>query len=356
MKFRHLLTLLISIIVCLCSQENLKAQDIHFSQYYASPVTLNPALTGLMDGCYRGSINYRNQYPQLYKTYSTVAASFDAALLKGGRMPGFIGVGMWFYNDRQGDGPLNDLSIHGLAAYHLDVTGDGRYLVSLGTSFGWNQKSLDFASLLFSEQQVGQVLDPNASNGEPIQVQRFNNFNASAGGSFSVNVNDNVGVLFGMGIFNLLTPKETYLNDNSNDLGMRYLAHFSVRYFVNDKIILTPRGIYMTQTGASTYVLGSTVGYIFNDARGGYGRSSRSSAIYGGLSYRWADALILTIGFQVNELKAGLSYDINVSSLNQASNGIGGLEFSLVYERKCYKGTGFRNNQRGVPPVNCPRF
>ncbi len=354
MRLRHLpvYSLLILIVLSAFNQKA-EAQDIHFSQYYASPVTLNPALTGLMDGCYRGALNYRNQYPQLYNTYSTVAASFDAALLKGdSRLPGFIGAGIWMYNDRQGDGPLNDFSIHGLLAYHADISGDGKYLFSIGSSFGWNQKSIDVSNLLFNEQQVGQVLDPAASNGEPIEQQRFNNFNASVGTSVSISVNEDLGLLGGFAIYNLLTPTETFLNDVDNSLGMRFLGHFSARYFVNEQLIITPRAIYMQQTGAATYIVGTSVGYVINNNRRGYGSSNRSSALYGGLSYRWADAIILTAGFQINELKLGLSYDVNVSSLRVASNGIGGMEFSLVYEKKCYNNPRNRN----APPVNCPRF
>lgn len=344
---------LLTVIAFLGFNNETQAQDIHFSQYYASPITLNPAMTGLMDGCYRGAVNYRNQYPQLYKTYSTVAASFDASLLKNsGIIPGFIGVGLWMYNDRQGDGPLNDFAIHGLAAYHLDLTGDGRYLFSFGSSFGWNQKSVDLSNLLFNEQQDGQILNATLPNGESIPgQQRFNNFNASVGSSFSASITNDLGILAGFGIFNLLTPEESFLGDNENELGMRYVAHVSARYFLNDQVILTPRGIFMTQTGAATYIIGSSVGYVLTEK--GYGRNSRNSAIYGGLSYRWADAVILTAGFQINELKMGLSYDINVSSLRRASNGIGGVEFSLVYEKRCYNNS---RNMRGVPPVSCPRF
>ncbi|HOA38555.1 MAG TPA: type IX secretion system membrane protein PorP/SprF, partial [Flavihumibacter sp.] len=37
----------------------LKAQDPHFSQFFASPLTLNPAYTGKFNGTVRVSGNYR---------------------------------------------------------------------------------------------------------------------------------------------------------------------------------------------------------------------------------------------------------------------------------------------------------
>ena len=48
----------LTIIVCMSSAT--LAQDPNFSQFFASPLTLNPALTGKFDGLYRIAGNYRN--------------------------------------------------------------------------------------------------------------------------------------------------------------------------------------------------------------------------------------------------------------------------------------------------------
>ena len=55
------------------------AQDNHFSQFYAAPMTVNPALTGLFDGRYRGIVNYRTQWNSILNTaFVTKGASGDA--------------------------------------------------------------------------------------------------------------------------------------------------------------------------------------------------------------------------------------------------------------------------------------
>ena len=41
---------------------NLNSQDIHFSQFYMSPLNLNPAMTGVMNGNIRLTGNYWNQW------------------------------------------------------------------------------------------------------------------------------------------------------------------------------------------------------------------------------------------------------------------------------------------------------
>ena len=77
------------------------AQDVHFSQYYAAPLTLNPALTGLVNGVFRASFNYRNQWfniPTLntIAPYQTYQASFDMPLLRDRLGNDGFGVGGMF--------------------------------------------------------------------------------------------------------------------------------------------------------------------------------------------------------------------------------------------------------------------
>ena len=43
------------------------AQDPHFSQFFSSPLTLNPAFTGKFFGTYRVAGNYRNQLADFNK-------------------------------------------------------------------------------------------------------------------------------------------------------------------------------------------------------------------------------------------------------------------------------------------------
>ena len=77
MKLVKLLTIL---IITLVIGSELKAQDIHFSQFYNAPLTVNPALTGRIPGSYRVVINYRNQWPYQFDkatSFSTPAISFD---------------------------------------------------------------------------------------------------------------------------------------------------------------------------------------------------------------------------------------------------------------------------------------
>lgn len=66
-------------LILLTVPEKIKGQDPVFSQYYASPLQINPAFTGLTNGP-RFGVNYRNQWPlidQVFKTYVTYNLFYD---------------------------------------------------------------------------------------------------------------------------------------------------------------------------------------------------------------------------------------------------------------------------------------
>lgn len=58
------------------------AQDPYFSQYFSSPLTFNPALTGYIDGSHRLAVNYRSQWANISTPYHTAAVSFDTRIMR----------------------------------------------------------------------------------------------------------------------------------------------------------------------------------------------------------------------------------------------------------------------------------
>jgi hypothetical protein len=75
---------LFTLFVCIALASVSTAQDPNFSQFFASPLTLNPALTGKFDGVYRFAANYRNQWPTISNAYTTMTASIDMGIMKTG--------------------------------------------------------------------------------------------------------------------------------------------------------------------------------------------------------------------------------------------------------------------------------
>ena len=115
-----------TLIICLGIVGVSTAQDPNFSQFFASPLTLNPAMTGKFDGVYRFAANYRNQWPTISNAYTTMTASIDMGIMKN-RIPDFdqFGVGLMAYSDKAGDGALNSTYYGVSVAYHKALDENG---------------------------------------------------------------------------------------------------------------------------------------------------------------------------------------------------------------------------------------
>lgn len=74
MKMKKTLTLLAVTLGFSASAQ----QDIHFSQFYASPLQLNPATAGMFEGDIRVNCLYRTQWPSITAPFTTMAAAIDA--------------------------------------------------------------------------------------------------------------------------------------------------------------------------------------------------------------------------------------------------------------------------------------
>src|SRR6185503_15688961 len=96
-----------TLLVCVALVSVSIAQDPNFSQFFASPLTLNPALTGKFDGTFRVAGNYRNQWPTINNAFVTKTVSVDFGILKNSLAEiDQMGVGILGVSDNAGDGVL----------------------------------------------------------------------------------------------------------------------------------------------------------------------------------------------------------------------------------------------------------
>src|SRR3954467_10487732 len=102
------------------------AQDPNFSQFFASPLTLNPALTGKFDGMFRVAGNYRNQWPTINNAFTTATISLDAGILKN-KIPEYdqFGIGFMGFTDKSGNGVLQHNYAAFSMAYHKALDENG---------------------------------------------------------------------------------------------------------------------------------------------------------------------------------------------------------------------------------------
>ncbi|MBC8045827.1 MAG: PorP/SprF family type IX secretion system membrane protein [Fimbriimonadaceae bacterium] len=302
------------------------AQDIHFSQFNQEPLALNPALTGSYECDWRAGLNYRSQWSEIPAPYTTYAAYFDIPVIRGIGGTDNLALGLNLYNDVSGDGNLSNLSAGLSAAYHKGL-GRNHY-ISLGVQGSFSQKSLNWNNLYFANQFDGASFNSNLPNYEPYSGDNINNIDVALGLVYKGKFNKTFSAEVGGALNHLTTPEETFYKPDSinytNELGMRITVHGKFIIQITQNLAVIPTGLFMTQSGAQEIVVGGDLGYYLKNP-------NFPATFYLGAYTRLDDAIIPHIALDYKNFKLGLSYDVNNSALDVATNGKGGLEISLMY-------------------------
>ena len=316
----------------------MNAQDIHYSQFYQSPMSLNPALTGHMPAKFRANIMYRDQWPQVPTggtTYRTFMAGFDANLLRTKDQYNSLGLGIYFMNDESGGGKLNATEVILSAAYHLDLQKNMKYYISAGLQAGLMNKRLDVVNITFADEiddqgmETIQTMEPLGANPSILMPDfRF-------GLTFAAFPSHKTRYKIGVGLFHLLQPSETFIGI-PNKLPLRIAAHADAR-FGSRRFGIEPRAFFQTQAKAMELVPGILFDIQIVEKASLYlgGEIRLDGSVDGGIA---TDAGIAVVGLRIMDWDVGVSYDFNISPLDNATNGQGGLELSLLkIFRRAYK-------------------
>lgn len=310
----------ILLIFCILCMYDLYAQDIHFSQFYRSYLNLNPALTGQFDGDYRINANLRNQWNSISEPYQSFSLAADAKNIS--RIKG-IHAGIAFYNDQAGVGDLNSNQIAASFALTFPLNKDSTLNITTAVQPNYTFKNINFGKFKFDKQFDGTAYNPSLPNGENFDRSSFSYFNLHMGVYFNYKLDRRKIFDFGAGLFNVLTPQQNFFSKTIS-LDNRFTFHAGSEYILTEDIDILPRILYSTQGKFQEMVIGTNLRYYLN-------KRHPAQNLYAGLWYRNKDALFLNVGMDYGNLHAGVSYDINISDLEEATNKKGGFEFSLTY-------------------------
>lgn len=318
-----------------------RAQDPHFSQFFSSPLTLNPANTGNFSGFTRVAVNYRNQWPSFGNAYTTSTASVDGAILKK-LIPGGdqLSLGLLMLSDQSGNGILKENHLAVSAAYKKGLDIQGNHSITAGfqgsfSSLGFDQNKANFedeisasgftlpsSEVLLSRDLGRQYLDMHAG--------------LLYKGSFSEND------LFyaGASVYHLNTPS---LGFSSPDyfIQRRYNVQAGGLLGIGYATTLHASFQYQQHFNYKELVMGGAISQLLVDKQKTY------TEVYAGAWIRNNDAVIPYLGIEWNRLRAGFSYDINYSKRKAASAMYQSAEISLLW---------IFDMEEGTLSVKCPKF
>lgn len=324
-----------------------KAQDNHFSMFYNSPLSLNPAMTGLMVEDIRGVVQYRSQWQSVTVPYTTTLASVDANIMKGYLRDDFVGVGLMVYNDKAGDAEFRNTQVALSASYNKDLSGEGNHYLSGGFQIGFGQQAVNFNKLLFDSQFDGEALNPQIASGENLSRANFVYLDMAAGVAWFFKPTKYTSAYAGFAVSHLNEPNMSFIQGAENPLYMKWTGHAGVEFPVTDGLSLVPRAVVLFQGPHREVNVGGMLKFRVNSQLSDdYGQT----AFYLGTMHRVGDAQIIIAKYDINKFSFAASYDFNISSLDIASRSNGGFEIGITYK------TWIFDAPAGSGPTGCPTF
>lgn len=360
MYVRKLLSLF-ALVLTLCS---LSAQDIHFTQFYMSPMTLNPAMAGKFEGTVRIGGIYRDQYRSVINQkdinpsvknaqYKTPAIFVDAPIIRGFRKNDWVGVGISFFSDKAGQGGLAHTGSKIGATYHLAFDKKANTVLSIGADYGGEQRKVDNGKFFFERGYTNSTRPDNqydpSQSGESQANTDDKYSDIDAGVVLTSKLNKQMDFNIGFAMYHLGEPSYSLLGGTgstggggSTKVARRAVLHGQFNAKLTDKFSINPAFLFQTQKGGQEIALQGMAGYLFDEAK--------EITLNFGLGYRMRDAMQAIVGMRYKDLNVGLAYDINISNLNTVSHYRGGFELAANYIIKIYKPAIIKNK------VLCPRF
>jgi type IX secretion system PorP/SprF family membrane protein len=296
------------------------AQDIHLSQFYSSPLYLNPANTGYFPCDLRLGGNYRSQWGS-FIPYKTQSVWGDGKISKRFFRGDWIGVGGLIYGD-QAAKVLKNTKFMALAAYHKNLVRNGMFSAHLGASLGLVNRSVSTGDFVFDNQWNGTSFSSAVSSGENIVDNSIYYFDLNTGAIIGFKKRS-LNAFLGASFNHLNKPNITFYN-NKQRMSMRNVVHGGMS-FTRGSLLIKPQCMVSFQAGAREVLFGSHFIYNYNGL----------IDLYFGLWDRLSGDLIPSLGFDWKGWLLLFSYDVNYSKLSSATGMKGGWEIALIKTFGC---------------------
>ncbi|MCB0704862.1 MAG: PorP/SprF family type IX secretion system membrane protein [Saprospiraceae bacterium] len=346
---RSIITL---IVLSFCSFL-VQGQDPSFAQFYAAPLQVNPAMTGVHSGKFRVAINYRDQWSSVLDNdpYRTIGTSFDIRHRVG--RSDYIAYGFDVMRDEAGPSNYTQTAAHLNLAFLKQLNGsryrtNDQFLVA-GAQVGFGQHALDYGNLWFSNQfdNINEEVNTTLSSGENISQNTSAFLDINAGLLYYALFGDNASLYLGGAMHHLNGPSISFRDTGSESIYMRWLVQAGGEIPFSTEMSLLPAVITQSQGPSLTTIVGANLRFTNRDWKEVAIRAGVWTQISNELSAGSAiPTYIVTAILEMGRVNLGLSYDVNAGTVAKPTNSRGAFEISLVYVHP-----GDRRMR-----VSCPKF
>lgn len=314
------------------------AQDIHFSQTAQTPLLINPAAAGVLDGWQRAIVNQRSQWMGSTTQFMTTSVAGDVTILKKERgNKAYLGLGGLFNTDVGGDGRFGSqtgsITLSGILPVAKGQT------LSVGILGGFGSRKGDISKLSFESQwsSAAYAFDPSIASGEAANLNSFSYLDLGSGiyyvldaGKSTFARNNEFKFQLGASVYHINQPILKFTNGSDDRLHRKYVLHTGiVSDFKGTKYGIEANAVQFIQGGHYETILGAMLRYRFSEGTKLTGNFQKAYVGFG-MYMRVKDAIIPSVMVEYKGFKFGMSYDVTISALRRAYGG-GSLEFSLSY-------------------------
>ncbi|MEZ4918253.1 MAG: PorP/SprF family type IX secretion system membrane protein [Saprospiraceae bacterium] len=311
-----------------------EAQDKHFTQFYATPLTLNPALTGAFEGRYRVGAIYRDQWRRVLdnpiRTYA-VSGDFRFPASRKSVRDDAVGFGLMFFNDRVSVIDFNTTQIALSLAFHKSLDVSDRQYLSGGIQAGVTQRNVNYESLNFHDEFDG-LSGYNLPTLENLPENNFSYADYNVGINYSAQFGRSGGVYAGIAYHHFLEPTISFYKNGAegDKLYAKLSGQFAANIPITNRASFLPRFLIALQ-GPHMQI---NTGGNFRFTMGKYG----TTALHFGTWVRpvrnessiGLDAIVGLMGLEYNNVLMGLSYDLNLNALSSGQRQTA-FEISIAY-------------------------
>lgn len=353
---------------CLWLVGTLNAQDMHWTLFNYSPLSLNPAFTGAYEGSFRLGGIMRDQAPTASYTPNTQfpgqstnvyfpAYSFyaDAPIITGFRKQDWVGIGAMFYSDQAGDLELGLSYALGSVSYHIGLDKKQKNVFTIGVQAGIGSRNLNAQNLAFALDiennpnfVPGQGSAYGAVYGDPSDPRNRTFFDLNAGVLLRSKVNKTTGFNMGLSARHIAPAKYFLITGNenrdsaTNNLPLIISLHSQLDVKMNKKWSITPAIMLQNASPSTEVQLQAMMGYQLNP--------KKANILNFGLGYRLGDAAQFLLGMDSGPFRIAASFDLGLGALSEINQNIGAFELGVSYIGRIYKDPAVK------PVIFCPRF
>lgn len=304
----------------------LEAQEIHFSQFYDSPLLTNPANTGMSGDNFRVANIYRNQWPKIGEPFQTICTSVDKRINLFNQS---IGIGGLVLHDQSSSFNLAANKVLFSLSFSRIINNQ---LFTIGLQPGFVYKSYNLEDITFGTQfdQANQIFNSSLPAMESGLNDKLQYFDLNAGISWQMNIHHIIPSA-GISVSHLNVPEERFSTSSSGKrLPLKLTFNSEIKVPVTSRITVNPLLFYSYTPGANEFLIGSSGDYSLTD------NSDQINQLYAISMVRINpvrnfDAFILGGGVRFMKFNLGLTYDFNISPLHQVTNFNGAFEIALIY-------------------------